>query len=270
MATKLPLSAFVICQNEEACIENCLRSLAVCSEIVVVDSGSTDGTRAVVERLIAEGWPIKFVTQPWLGYSKQKQFALEQCGQAWCLNLDADERLDSELIAALPGMLADETVAGWSLDLRPYLIGYGFTPAGVGEKTKLRLVRRGRARYDLSRAVHEGMIVEGRVKLSRRGSILHYRPLPIDEIISKLNKYSTLKADQLASEGARPRLGRLLFDPPMYFLRALFRRGMIRCGVPGFIEAASAAIYSFLTEAKVFQRDALKRRPPNEAQADHR
>jgi glycosyltransferase involved in cell wall biosynthesis len=261
---KLPLSAFIICQNEEAYLENCLRSLALCSEIVIVDSGSTDGTPALVQRFIAEGWPIKFLEQKWLGYSAQKQFAFDQCSQPWRLNLDADERLDAELIGALPELLRDEQAAAWHVDLRPYLIGYGFAPVGVGEKTKLRLVRANRAKYDLSRAVHEGMVIDGPIHTARRGSILHYRPLPIDDILPKLNNYSTLKADKLAAANKGPRLFRLVFNPPMYFLRVYLRRGMIRCGMPGFIEAASAAIYSFLTEAKLYQRHALKRLPPSE------
>jgi hypothetical protein len=93
---------------------------------------------------------------------------------------------------------------------------------------------------------------------------LHYRPLPIEEMILKLNTYSTLKADQIAAEGGKPRYARLLFNPIVYFLRLYFRRRLFRCGYPGYIEAMGGAIYSFLTEAKIFQRYALRTEPIRE------
>ena len=114
--TTLPISAFIICKNEEAVLGNCIESLKGCAEIVIVDSGSTDGTIELVQEYVARGWPIRFMHQDWLGYAAQKQFALEQCTQPWCLSLDADERLDAELQAALPELMkAPEEVAGWRL-----------------------------------------------------------------------------------------------------------------------------------------------------------
>src|ERR1700755_1619926 len=74
----LALSAAVICLNEAACIGKCLESLPDCSDIVVVDSGSTDATSAIVDDFVRRGLPIRFLHQPWLGYARQKQFALDQ------------------------------------------------------------------------------------------------------------------------------------------------------------------------------------------------
>ena len=73
----LGLSAAVICLNEAACIGKCLESLRDCAEIVVVDSGSSDGTLAIVEDFARRGFPIRLIHQPWLGYARQKQFALD-------------------------------------------------------------------------------------------------------------------------------------------------------------------------------------------------
>ena len=132
MSERLPLSAFVICLNEADTIEACIRSLDQCAEIVIVDSGSTDATPEVVARLAGEGFPIRFMHQDWLGFARQKQFALEQAMQPWLLSIDADERLDQDLRAALPGLLAaPDEVVGWRLRRRPWLIGYGYTPRGA-------------------------------------------------------------------------------------------------------------------------------------------
>ena len=124
---KLPLSAFIICLNEEEYLENCIRSLPMCKEIIVVDSGSTDGTIALIERLESEGWPITFMHNDWPGYAAQKQFALEQCKEPWCLSIDSDERLDEALQMLLPELVnAPESIVGWRVARRPFLIGYGY------------------------------------------------------------------------------------------------------------------------------------------------
>ena len=259
---KQGVSAFIICLNEEAYLGNCIESLEGCAEIVIVDSGSTDGTQALVQSYIDKGWPIRFMFEPWRGYAGQKQFALEQCKQPWCLNIDADERLDAALRQALPQLLeAPDTIVGWKVARRPYLIGYGYTPENVRERKNLRLIRNGKGAYDLSQKVHEGIVPSGTVSASEKGSLLHYRPLIIDEQILKENKYSTLKADQQFAEGRKARLSSLLVSPLLYFLRLYFKNGLWRCGVPGFIEAATGGVYAFLTQAKIYQRHALKRRP---------
>jgi len=259
---KLPLSAFIICLNEEEYLGNCIESLPQCAEIVIVDSGSTDGTAEMVQRYVDEGWPIRFMHEDWRGYAGQKQFAFEQCTQPWCFSIDADERFDEPLKAVLPKLLeASESTVGWRIARRPYLIGYGYTPKRSRERCNLRLIRNGHGAFDLSLRVHEGITPDGHVGTSRLGSLLHFRPLPIDEQILKENKYSTLKADQLVAEGKPRRLFKMFTNPPSYFLRLYLRNGLWRCGVPGFIQAMTGAVYSFLTESKVYQRRALERKP---------
>ena len=66
----LGLSAAVICLNEADCIGKCLESLRDCAEIVVVDSGSTDATPAIIDDLVRRGFPIRLIHQPWLGYAR--------------------------------------------------------------------------------------------------------------------------------------------------------------------------------------------------------
>jgi glycosyltransferase involved in cell wall biosynthesis len=257
----LPLSAFVICKDEEAYLGACIESLAGLAEIVIVDSGSTDGTLDLVDAYIRQGWPIRLFREAWRGYAGQKQFALDQCTQPWCINIDSDERLDGALRACLPKLMAAPAeVAGWRIARRPYLIGHGYTPVRVHERRNLRLVRQGKAAYDLSQAVHEGMSVDGNVRSARVGSLLHYRPLVMEEQILKENHYSTLKAEQQYNTGRRPKALELVFSPPIYFLRLYLRTGLWRCGTPGFIEAMTGAVYSFLNQAKLHQRHALRYR----------
>lgn len=260
--SSLPVSAFIICLNEENYLGHCIESLEGFAEIIIVDSGSTDGTEALVRSYAERGWPIRFMYEAWRGYAGQKQFALEQCSQPWCFNIDADERLDAPLRALLPELLgAPDEIVGWRVARRPYLIGYGYTPDNVKERKNLRLIRRGKGAYDLAQRVHEGIVPDGRVEKARTGSLLHYRPLIIDEQILKENKYSSLKADQQFAAGKTASVAKLVFSPALYFLRLYFRNGLWRCGGAGFIEAMTGAVYAFLTQAKIYQRHALARRP---------
>ena len=106
----LGLSAAVICLNEAACIGKCLESLRDCAEIVVVDSGSTDATPAIVDDFVRRGFPVRFIHQPWLGYARQKQFALDQTKEPWIFSVDADEWLDDDLRASLPRLMSGRQV----------------------------------------------------------------------------------------------------------------------------------------------------------------
>ena len=256
----LPLSAFIICMNEEDYLANCIESLGLCREIVIVDSGSTDGTKALVEKYIADGWPIRFMHNDWPGYAAQKQFALEQCNEPWCLSIDSDERLDGALIALLPELLdAPEEVSGWRVARRPFLIGYGYTKPWAHERRNLRLIRKEQGAFDLTLKVHEGIRTDGIVRDAKRGSLLHFRPLPLEEQILKENKYSSLEVDMRREKGKKPSLIKLLFNPPLYFLRLYFKTGLWSAGVPGFIQAMTGAVYSFLTEAKMFEKRAMEK-----------
>ena len=97
------VTATVITLNEAAHIEACLASVAWADEIIVVDSGSTDGTpdraRAKGARVIVKDWP---------GYSNQKNFAAGEAKNDWILSVDADERVTPELAAEIKQMLATE------------------------------------------------------------------------------------------------------------------------------------------------------------------
>jgi glycosyltransferase involved in cell wall biosynthesis len=247
----LPISATVICKNEEACIGKCLESLAGLAEIVVVDSGSTDGTLAIVDTFVRAGLPIRLIHQDWLGYAGQKQFALDCAREPWVLSIDADEWLDDALGADLPRLIvADESIVGWRL--RRTLTLYGTRkPVSLWTRPEhiLRLVRRGRAHFDDSLIVHEGLIVEGRTEIAGKGLLRHERGLPLDQQMGKEIVYARLKAEQRIERGRKPSWAKLFFNPPIYFLRIFIWNRFFLCGWAGFIHAMTGATYSFMTEA---------------------
>ena len=82
------LSAVIITCNEEDSIVRCLSSVAFAGEIVVVDSGSTDGTIDLASR-----YTERIFRRDWTGYASQKNFAIQQAGGRWILSVDADEEV---------------------------------------------------------------------------------------------------------------------------------------------------------------------------------
>ncbi|MBV8105698.1 MAG: glycosyltransferase family 2 protein, partial [Hyphomicrobiales bacterium] len=223
-SSRLPISATIICQNEEACIGRCLASLKELEEIVVVDSGSTDRTLAIVEDFSRRGFPIRLVHQPWLGYARQKEFALDQARAPWVLSIDADEWLDADLRAALPRLIAaDPKIAGWKLRRTLTLYG-GVRPVSLWTRPELilRLFRRGRAHFDETLIVHEGLTADGLTAIAPKGLLRHERGLPLDEQMKKEIAYARLKAEQRLKRGVKPSTLKLVFSPPIYFLRIFF------------------------------------------------
>jgi glycosyltransferase involved in cell wall biosynthesis len=248
----LAASAAIICLNEAACIGQCLQSLAGFAEIVVVDSGSTDATLTIIGEFVRRGFPIRLISQAWLGYARQKQLALDQATQPWVFSVDADEWLDDDLRSSLPRLMAaDEAVSGWKV--RRSLTLYGQSKP-VSRWTRpehiLRLVRRGRARFDPELIVHEGLVAdEGETPIARQGLLRHERSLPLNEQMKKEIVYARLKAEQRLKLGRKPSSLKLLFSPPIYFLRIFFWNRFFLCGWAGFIHAATGAMYSLMTEA---------------------
>jgi len=266
----VPVSVFIICKNERDAIGPCIESVDFCREIVIVDSGSTDGTIALIESYRAKGYPIRLIEREWPGFARQKQFALEQCEGPWCLMLDADERLDADLkrtIAALPAEVGG--VAAFSIQEREYIVGYGYAPWYVHARFNVRLVRKGKARIDETALIHESFAIDGAVQRLRGGVILHHRALSITDDVARTSTYAALKAEQKFRAGRRTSLARLILAPAMRFIKSYVFQRYFACGKAGFIYSAMLAQYVFLTEARLY-RLSLGKDAPQETLAGHR
>ena len=251
----LPLSGTIICRNERHYIKKCVESLDGFHEIVVVDSGSTDGTPDILRGFIAHGWPIRLIERGWPGYAMQKQFAWEQATRDWVLSIDSDEWLDDELRRALPALLAaPEDVVAWKL--RRPLAFYGqeqVAPKGARPERITRLARREKVRFDESALVHEGLVADGRILEADQGFLRHDRALRIDAQIVKELTYARLKAEQRFLRGDKPSRLRIVVNPWLYFLRIFFLNRVYLYGIDGYILARTRAAYSFFGETLHWQ-----------------
>jgi glycosyltransferase involved in cell wall biosynthesis len=250
-----PVTAAIVCKDEAELIGTCLDSVDFCAEIVVVDSGSTDGTLGIVERYRANGFPIKLFHQEWLGYAPQKQFALDQATQPWRFIVDADEQVDGELKEAVVATVRadDPNISAWYVRRCDWLTGYGHAHPWVLHNRILRLLRAGKTRIDPDSTIHEGYFVDGARGHIKRGLLLHMRDLTIEDDVARANKYSTDKSAVQRARGRKASTVRLFFSPPFTFLKFYVLKRYFLCGRPGFIYAMMMMFYNFLTEAKSYR-----------------
>ena len=242
------MSGVVICYNEEDTIERCLRSLAWCDEIIVVDSHSTDRTRQIVER-----YTPKVIERDFLGHVDQKNFALAQASHDWVVSLDADEALSDELRQELERVLAggNADVSGFRLNRMTYFLGVWHDRGEWYPDRGVRAFRRSRGRW-VGADPHDRAEVEGRV-LDLRGHILHWNYRDLSEQLQQIDRFSAIVAREMRASGRRFRLHDLLLRPLGRFLKGYVLRQGFRKGLPGFLVSVSTAYYVFMKYAKLWE-----------------
>ncbi len=191
----MKITATIITRDEERNIARAIESLRCCDEILIVDSGSTDRTTELAEKLGA-----RVVEAGWRGYAGQKNWAAEQAANDWILSLDADEALSEALEAEIWNL--KKTGPRFDAYTMPRLaryLGRWVLHSGWYPDRKIRLYDRGKARW-VGDFVHESVMSEGRVG-HLEANILHFTCESLAENVKTMDRYTTLAAQELA---ARP------------------------------------------------------------------
>lgn len=251
MSQRLPISGVVIAKNEADRIGACVRSLAaVCAEVRVLDSGSTDDTAAVARSAGAE-----VVHQDWLGFAGQKNAAIAGARQPWVLLLDADEWLGDGAEAALRALFASgrvERADVWRLQRRTRFLGRPLEHGGWGREAVERLFRPD-LRY-LPAQVHERLDTAGRRVADAAIRIEHDTARSAAEYRAKLDRYAELWAAQKRAAGRRAGPGAALLHAAAYWLKNFLLRG-------GFLDGAAGRRYHALHTRYVYRKYRALRRP---------
>src|SRR5882724_4607393 len=232
----MKITAIVITLNEEHNIAAALEPLSWADEIIVVDGESTDRTVEIARR-----FTDRVFVRPWPGYSAQKNFAAEQASNDWIFSLDADERVSKELaneIEKLKGA-AEPKGAGFEMSRLTFYLGRWIKHSGWRPDHKRRLYHRKRARWR-GDYVHEALEADGKVgRLT--GDILHYTVRDASEHHLRMDRYTTLAAEQSYSEAKRVSVASLMVSPAVVFLRSYIVNLGFLDGVPGLAIARFAA-----------------------------
>ncbi|MFT7823754.1 MAG: glycosyltransferase family 2 protein [Sulfurimonas sp.] len=248
--SKLPVSVYIICQDEEQHIRRVLESVKAFEEVVIVDSGSTDRTLE-----IAKEYTDKIFHQGWLGFSKQKEYAKSLCSNEWVLNLDADEELSGELEEEIKETIKEDTVDGLDIKISSKYLGSFNHPLSKFNR-RIRFFRKAKGYYPEKR-VHESIVIDGKIKKAK-GFIFDYGTLDLKTVLRKINDYSSLRAEEKFSKGKRASLLKLLLVFPLAFFKSLIiKRGFLN-GTRGFIAAMNNAFYAYLKEAKLYEKNKVR------------
>ncbi len=226
--------------NEEAFIEEALKSVQFADEIIVVDSFSEDNTEAIVKK-----YTTKLLQRKFDNFSNQKNFALKEATGDWVLFVDADERIPQKLKAEILKTLENPKHAGYKLNFPHYFMDRFLYHHS---DDVLRLVKRDGAHF--TGLVHEKLHCKGSIgKL--KNMVEHYTYKGLQPYISKKESYSWFQAEQLSAKGKKVTWAHLFFKPTFRFIKSYLIRGSYKDGVPGLTIAAINAYGVFSRYVKL-------------------
>lgn len=256
MSDRPRLSATVICKDEADKIRGCLESVRFCDEVVVVDSGSTDGTVEIARELADV-----VVETDWPGHVQQKNRALETAEGQWVLPLDADERVTPELAVEIREVLGNPTPCdGFLVNRHVHYLGRWIDHSGWYPEPRVRLFRRERGRWEGINP-HDEVRVDGQVG-RLRGEIIHYTYDDMEDHVRTLNRFSSILAREHGARGRRFSWFSLLARPPMEFLKKFVLKKGFLDGPQGFFVASLSAFYVFLKFSKLWEAERVGKERP--------
>lgn len=239
------ISAVVLTKNEEKNLSDCLESIKWCDEIVIIDDNSTDKTIDIAKKFNAKIFTHSLDNN----FASQRNFGLEKAQGDWVLFIDPDERVTPELKDEIKKQLIFATSSGYLLKRNDFY-GGGWLKHGETSKTRLlRLAKKNSGKW--VRPVHEVWQVKGKTS-EFINPLIHYPHSTISEFLSSINVYSSLHAKELKESGAKPSLGRIIFNPLAKFIQNYFFRLGFLDGMPGVIMAFMMSFHSLLARAKLY------------------
>ena len=252
-----PFSIYFIVKNEaERLPESLQKVVGLTDDLVVVDSGSTDGTQDIAQRFGA-----RVVHHDWEGFARQKAFAASLCRHDWVLDLDADEILSDELVSRLRSLFEQ----GPPADVAGYSMRWVFVSPQPGhpfvyspDQRILRLYHRSRAAItpELHSNNDRPQVLQGRV-VALPEQVWHKSAMTLTQLESKYVKVSSDQAAYFHRSGRRIATWRLVLELPVKFFKYYVLQGNYRNGWYGFCVAAIAANRNFMRLAKAKEAELL-------------
>lgn len=252
----IKLSGVIITFNEERNIEKCLQSLVnVVDEIVVVDSFSTDNTKAICLK-----YNVKFVEQKFLGYIEQKNFALTQASNDYIVSLDGDEALSETLQKSILELKNNWTLNGYYSNRFNNFCGQWIKHSDWYPNKKLRVFDRRKAEWKGINP-HDNVVMHNANEKTGylKGDILHWTYQTYSEFNLKTEHFSSISAKAYLDLGKKSSILKILFNPTWAFFKAYFLRLGFLDGLNGFVICVQTANITFLKYTKLRELEKQKR-----------
>jgi glycosyltransferase involved in cell wall biosynthesis len=249
------ISGTIITYNEEDHIEACIVSLGrVCDEVLVVDSLSTDRTCD-----IARAAGARVVLQKYLGEGRQRTVTEKESAHDWILALDADERVDDEMAAAIGNLDFDDPSVAYEFNRKSFLGDRWLRGPGWYPDFITRLYNRTKAGY-ADRYGHAGVVAPRVVRAP--GHILHYTYDDVSDWIAKINQVTSLDAQGMFEAGRPPSQWKPAMSALASLVRQLIIRGGLFRGMDGRTIAVTSAFRSYIKYLKLNELHDARRRSP--------
>ncbi len=268
MAAKL--TVLIPCKDERRNIRPCIESvLTIADEIIVADSGSTDGTLDIVRDIFSQtDADCRIIEREYVNSANFKNWAIPQARHEWVLVVDADERVQPALADEIRAMLNDppKTIDGYWIKRNSYYLGHRVRFCGWNTDNVLRLFRRDVSRYH-TRWVHAEVDLDQERTRTLKTAFLHYTTWTTDDYLKKLNRYAAWGALNFRDENGLSTAGfwKLLTRAPLHFLQLYVLRLGFLDGIPGLQVCAFTAFYSFLKQVKLWETSHAIPQPDPEA-----
>jgi len=250
-ATKLPLSVALVCKNSAATIGLTLQRLApLASEIIALDSGSTDGT---LDLLRAHGATIHQVQ--WQGFIKTKQAALQACAQPWILCVDSDESPEPDLIDSLRQVITADGLGldGYTLNRKVWYAGRFLQHAWQPEP-RLRLVRRNCARWTGLDPHDQLTLTNPNARTGHlTGDLRHDSISTFTDFLAKQCAHGKTMAASMHAQGRTSNYFKLVTSPPAVFAKQIILKRAFLDGYRGWLAAAAAATAALAKHAALIE-----------------
>ncbi len=241
------ISAVIITLNEQDQIEHCIQSVkSVADEIVVLDSFSTDRTEEICRNL-----GVRFYQNAFTGYRDQKNLALKYAQYDYILSLDADEALSDELKDSILAVKKNWKFDAYNINRYNNYCGQWINHSNWYPDKKIRL-------FDRRKGDWGGLNIHETIKMQKgcsvgfiKGDILHRSFSSIEEHIDKINKFSTLSAQEYFKCGKKSSIFKIIFHSKWRFFKAYFLRRGFLDGFNGFVISSFSAYESYLKYVKL-------------------
>ena len=239
------ITGIIICKNEEDNIEDAIKSILWCDEVIVVDAFSTDKTVDIIKK-----HSVILFQNEWKGFADQRRFVLSKVNTEWAFSIDADERCTGELESEIRQIISQKDLKenGFLIPRKSFFLNKWIKHGGWYPNYQLRVFRKSSA--DVSdRQVHESYTVKG-LTGNLKNDLLHYTVTSLSEFVTRINKYSDLSA---AEKMDKKKIGffDILILPRIAFFKQFIIKGNFLDGTEGLMVSKFHMITKLLNYMKI-------------------